>query len=240
MHKQHIDLDRVKREAKLFEICDGDTHLTRKAATCGGEWTGSCPFCGGEDRFNVQPYAAPPRWMCHHCTGGKWKTVIDYLARREHLDPHTREGLEKVCSLAAGGVLPTSEPTRVEPRAPSSYTPASEPPPDEWQQAARNVIQECQDDLWAPGQEAVLDYLRYDRNLDDLTIQNFHLGYCAPSSKEKFGRNISGLWVPSGIVIPCIDQGFIWYIKIRYTLTVRGDSFRQRNRKKEVPLTLPA
>lgn len=57
---------------------------TRKAASQnGGEWSGPCPFCGGKDRFSVQPYHDEPRWLCRHCTDGVWKDIIEFVMRRD-------------------------------------------------------------------------------------------------------------------------------------------------------------
>jgi len=50
----------------------------------GGEWSGPCPFCGGQDRFSVQPYHQPEaRWLCRNCTAGKWQDIIEFVQRRD-------------------------------------------------------------------------------------------------------------------------------------------------------------
>ena len=46
----------------IMALIGGDTPLRKTASTHGGEWCGPCPFCGGRDRFRVQPIRG--RWWC--------------------------------------------------------------------------------------------------------------------------------------------------------------------------------
>lgn len=50
----------------------------------GKEYAGPCPFCGGKDRFHVQP--DNHRWLCRHCTEGKWKSPIEFVMRRQQME----------------------------------------------------------------------------------------------------------------------------------------------------------
>lgn len=72
-------------EANLFLDARRDTKLVKVAASNGGEWAGPCPFCGGKDRFRVQP--EKNRWLCRGCTGGRWKGPWDYYERRDGRQP---------------------------------------------------------------------------------------------------------------------------------------------------------
>jgi hypothetical protein len=49
------------------------------------------------------------------------------------------------------------------------------------------------------------------RGLNDVTLRRWRIGYCAGSGY----RDIAGLSVPCGIVIPCEIAGNIWYLKVR-------------------------
>jgi CHC2 zinc finger len=49
----------------LLDLVERDTTLRRVAATHGGEYAGSCPGCGGRDRFRVWPHRG--RWWCRGC-----------------------------------------------------------------------------------------------------------------------------------------------------------------------------
>ena len=55
----------------LLQLIGADVRLKKSAATEGGEWKGPCPFCGGKDRFWVQPkYGKSGRWRCRQCDRG--------------------------------------------------------------------------------------------------------------------------------------------------------------------------
>ena len=64
------------RAISLLRLVEPDTTLVRIASTRGGEYAGPCPFCGGTDRFHVQPVTG--KWFCRTCTprGGD---TIDYV-----------------------------------------------------------------------------------------------------------------------------------------------------------------
>ena len=198
-----LDLDSIKNKADLLTICGHDTQLKRVAATGGGEYAGACPFCGGRDRFRVNPYTKPGRWLCRNCTGGKWQDVIAYIARRDNLDPQKYGDLQEICMRATGGELPTTRAPRIAP-----IQPAYESPGDQWQAAANDVIEHCSKLLWQPEGANALNYLK-SRGLSEKTINRFNAGYST-------GQNIAGLWVARGIVIPCSVLGRVWYLKIRF------------------------
>ena len=204
-----IDLESVKEHADLLAICGRDIALKKVANSGGGEWSGPCTFCGGKDRFRVQPESK--RWLCRHCTSGKWQDVITYIARRDNLDPEKKEDLEEICRRAVGDI-----PTSIKPHsAPvSPPIPAYKPPAQDWQAAAGQVISECEAALWQPKYKVVLDYL-HGRGLKDETIRRFRLGYCTTGKADVYGRDIAGLYIPRGITIPCQVGGEIWYIKVR-------------------------
>jgi DNA primase len=215
-----IDLNRVIEQADLLAIC-GDTQLRKIASTNGGEWAGPCPFCGGKDRFHVQPYAKPvPIWMCRHCEDGKWHTVIGYVAMKHNLDPNIYEDLKQIVRLVTGNepVTSPSHGPRVVFDPPPK--PAYAPPPDDWQSSACQIIDECESVLWEPRSHKVLDYLR-GRGLRDDTIRRFRLGYCS------VGHTVKEEWLPRGITIPCIVAGEVWYLKIRLPVLPGAEKYIQ-------------
>src|SRR5689334_13234872 len=71
----------------LLDVIGADTRLRWVARTGGDEYAGPCPFCGGHDRFRVQPHAeGRGRWWCRQCVEGeRWRDVIDYVRQRHHL-----------------------------------------------------------------------------------------------------------------------------------------------------------
>ena len=206
-----INLESVKSGADLLQIVrTSGIELKKVASTNGGEFAGACPMCGGHDRFRVQPNASPyPLWMCRHCTGGKWDTVIGYIAKRDNLAPKKREDLAEICRRVVGEV-PTTNRQQPDPVP----IPAYQAPDDAWQASALQVIAECEATLWKPKYSKVLDYL-HDRGLQEATIRHFRLGYCSTGKEEAYGREIAGLYIPRGIVIPCLAAAKVWYLKIR-------------------------
>jgi len=204
-----IDIETVIKQADLLAICGQYVELKKVATTGGGEYAGACPFCGGKDRFRVQPYAQPrPVWFCRNCTGALWDTVIGFIAKRDYLDTHKRADLEEICKRAIGGEVPTTA-TRIKP-IPKPPQAADKPPGDDWQAAARQVVAACGVYLWTPGGAKALEYLHW-RGLTDETIKRARLGFVPGVSYE----NIAGLGVPPGILIPCEVGGRLWYLKSR-------------------------
>jgi hypothetical protein len=85
MIRSRLDMMQLRRSVDLLELMGGD--FRRIASSHGGEYAGPCPFCGGDDRCHVQPYAeAGGRWFCRKCTGephtSGWRDVFDFVMRR--------------------------------------------------------------------------------------------------------------------------------------------------------------
>ena len=154
------------RQADLLRLLEPDTTLVRIANTHGGEYAGPCPFCGGVDRFHVQP--ATGWWFCRQCNprGGD---AIAYVQRREQLA--FPEAIAFLAGHAAGSstlhmrVRPTTRPA-----LPHWTQPA-------WQQAAQALVQEAEaalaDDVAGADARAYLA----DRGLRPATWQAWRLGY---------------------------------------------------------------
>lgn len=213
-----IDLESIKTSSDLLALAEQDSQLRKVANTGGGEWAGPCPFCGGVDRFRVQPnHQGGGLWMCRQCTGGKWQDVIAYKMQRDSLD------FKAACQALGGGDLPTTK-TRAAPQE----IPAYDAPSDDWQACALEAVKICADNLWKSTGEAALDYLR-GRGLQDETIKYFGLGY---SPGAKFGS----LFVPRGVLIPCQAGGEVWYLKISL---LPGDPVKCEKCGKQAPARKP-
>jgi len=220
-----IDVKALKAQVNLLALAEQSTTLRRVASSNGGEWAGPCPFCGGRDRFHVQPYnPGGGMWLCRGCSEGKWKDAIEY---GERLWP----GLEfkEVCERLAGGIEINAYSQLDRRREPASATlPAYRPPEEDWQAAARMAIQIGERNLWGREGARALAYLR-QRGLEDATIRNWGLGYSsgmrvrprpiAPLSLKGEGqggegKSEAGLYIPRGVLIPCMEAEQIWYMKI--------------------------
>jgi DNA primase len=204
--QKSIDTLEVNRRADLLSLASGVTSLSSKpvASTGGGEYAGPCPFCGGKDRFRIEPHHQPePRWMCRHCTDGKWKSPIEFGMR---LWPGLK--FPEVCERLTGGQLPTG-PARVYEAPPM---PAAAPAPEAWQQIGKAFVDACACELWSANGTRALDWL-HKRGLKDETIKHFRLGYNPQDRRDKWtGEEI---FIDRGITIPCFVRDALWYIKIR-------------------------
>lgn len=89
----------------------------------------------------------------------------------------------------------------------------SRPPDDDWQEAARQVVEVAEETLWSLEGEPALTYLLEQRGLNAATIRQAHLGY-VPGDFRGW-RKIAGLQVPCGILIPWFGAGQIWAVKVR-------------------------
>jgi hypothetical protein len=74
------------------------------------------------------------------------------------------------------------------------------------------VIAECQAMLWADAGSRAREWL-HGRGLKDDTLRRWHIGYCAGKSTD--WRDVAGMSVPCGVVIPCEVGGVVWYVKVR-------------------------
>lgn len=108
----------LKRTVDLYHLAGRDTHLKRVGA---GWHSGPCPFCGGHDRFVLKRTADGWRWLCRHCTDGRYLDVIDYVQRRNRVG--FKEAIREL-----GGNLTTS-PLRHEREQPEPQ-PEPQPQPD--------------------------------------------------------------------------------------------------------------
>ena len=201
----------------LLALIGADTTLKRAASTNGGEWAGPCPFCGGRDRFSVQPNAkGKGRWFCRGCGDGRWHDAVDYVRRRDSLG--FREALGRLGIDGGGNTGPRPSPRL---RFPEHLA----PPGPTWQAAARAFRETCRVTLWAPDGARPLAWLR-KRGLSDETIRAAGLGY-NPGDRydtwETWGleprKGKRGVWLPRGIVIPWVIGGNLWRVNIRRPLT---------------------
>ncbi len=173
----------------------------------GGQWNGSCPFCGGTDRFRIQPYQGSYGWFaCNQC--GRKGSAIDYLI--------LKRGLSKRDALAMVGWTPkeSSLPHSQLPGGVFDVCPQWDEPPQRWQEGALDFSQRCQRLLWSERGRDALAYLR-QRGLTDATIKAAQLGYQpheAYGSAQVWGRAVK---LPQGLVIPWFFQGRLWRLTIR-------------------------
>ena len=186
-----LDVKALLERADMAALVERDLgHSVRRE----GRWLKwRCPFHA--DGKTPSLGVVGNRWKCFGC--GRSGDAIDWLREREGLS------FQGACErLGALDLPPASEITM-------SPQPSSFPMPlTEWQEWARQVVSACQSVLWSEAGTKARDWLNR-RGLVDETVRHWKLGF-NPRDQKLFG-----LWVPRGIVIPCLVAGRIWYIKVR-------------------------
>ena len=203
-----MDIASVKSNANLLQLANRDTKLKKVAWTGGGEWAGPCPFCGGEDRFRVQPFHSEGgRYFCRGCGENRWHDVIEYVMLRDRVD--FQEALNR---LAPGKIALQQK---------EEVSKAEEFNRPQWTQASYEFLELCVDHLWGEEGKAARDYL-HKRGLNDDSLKHWLLGYNPTNGNgvaEEWGiPNEEKIFLPKGIVIPCHDAHGLHYLKIRRRL----------------------
>lgn len=70
----------------------------------GRYYIGPCPFCGGEDRFNLKPTTEGWIWFCRGCGGEKYHSAIDFVMKLEG-----KEFKEALASMGGDTFSPNPE-----------------------------------------------------------------------------------------------------------------------------------
>ncbi|HOG08096.1 MAG TPA: CHC2 zinc finger domain-containing protein [Syntrophales bacterium] len=192
---------------------DGGT-LRKVATTHGGEYAGSCPWCGGRDRFRVWPGTG--RFWCRGC--GKAGDSIEWLRKRRGLT------FAEACRTLGREPGPRKEQPRT---APAAWTPKEATAPGAlWQTKARVFLDGAVDHLWSAEGEPIRAWLRTEKGLHDATIRAAGLGLNLADKSEPraaWGLEIQHKedgtekmqWLPGGLVIPLIVGGAVHRLRIR-------------------------
>lgn len=195
----------------ILSLIQQDGHrLKRVASTAGGEYAGACPFCGGNDRFRV--WSNKGRFWCRGC--GKAGDSVQYI--RE-----TR-GFSYLEALKYLGIENNRMDTPRKKKSKFIFHPEEkETPPALWQEKAKRFLQWTQAQLWTPGGAAALEILK-GKGLTEETIRAAGIGANTGEGGGDIFRDFSSwglppeykengklrkLWIPTGIIIPLINEG---------------------------------
>lgn len=196
------------KQVNLLDLIGRDVKLKRAASTNGGEYHSSCPFCGGVDRFAVQPNGKG--WSCRQCTPS-WQDAIEYVKRRD--------GVGFKAAVEILGLPLDSQPFNkrqhrtIDPNDPQSlgqdYIALNDP---DWQEHARRFCEASFDALWSGAGRKALDYL-LQRGISERVLEAAGVGYNAEETRPMWG--LTEVWLPRGIVIPWTYEGKFWKVNIR-------------------------
>jgi DNA primase len=200
-----IDTVAIKGRVDLLGLIGTDTRLKRVAATRGGEYAGACPWCGGQDRFRVQPERG--RWWCRGCSDGpRWQDAIAYVRQRDGVDfveacrrlgasaselgtrpadalyGAARPGRypRRPNSATASATRRAAGPPPLQPRSacapPSVVLPEDQTPNPTWQAAGLALVAEAEAALWSEAGERARAYLA-SRGLREATLRAWRVGF---------------------------------------------------------------
>lgn len=221
----------INRSFDLLSLVEQDTSLKKTGAHF---WAGPCPFCGGVDRFLLKHTPAGMLWYCRHCGGDRYHTAIDYIIQRQSCTfrqalgwaAHEGSTARDASSARRGGDdyrLLQKIKTNFPGPPLSQSTPTDQPDHLAWRSRAALFLASASASLWSPSGELALRWLRA-RGLKDDILQRFHLGYHPQDTFEPLADwglpdpddgQRHAVWLPRGIVIPCLELDQLWYLKIR-------------------------
>lgn len=205
----------------LLPLIERDTSLKKVASTGGGEYHGPCPFCGGEDRFIVQPSAPNGgRWSCRQCSP-RWGDSIAYVMQRENItfsDALDVLGIQTSTKSSIRRPLKRqfSQPTRI------TYSKLDDDQYPalcdlEWQKAAKAFIYRSQDILTGQKGSRARDYL-LKRGIPRYVYCSREVGYNPDYFEADWGE--VRVKIPRGIILPW--RGRDGYLGIRVRLPKGG------------------
>lgn len=204
-----MNASHVNQTTELVPLVGHDLKKTGKY------YIGSCPFCGGVDRFTIKHTSEGDRWLCRRCGDGKYHTAIDYIMRRDNCDFKT-----------AYQILTDKNPEAIQKNAITRSKLESSLitlPSPEWQAQALQLINKASDLLLSDKGQVGQKYLM-QRGLHRGTWYAWNLGFAfVYDSKAKRNRPaISIPWLDMdacGEVITAVKYRFIDYEPegLRYT-----------------------
>ncbi len=210
----------------ILAIIEKTGHSYKKmASTGGGEYKGPCPWCGGDDRFSIQPKR--DHFVCRRCKrAGDSITFYRDFHGMKYYEACAAVGKEPV--FQARFLSDTFEKEVAwEPRVVSD-------PCGIWQEKAEAVAFSAHKFLMSIQGKPHREYL-HSRGISLATIRRARLGWV--NSNLSFDRGTWGLsnlggrekpiWVPRGILVPFFEPetGKLIRLRIRQDKPISGDRY---------------
>ncbi|TVR25025.1 MAG: hypothetical protein EA396_00300 [Anaerolineaceae bacterium] len=194
--KSVSDTRHIKQKYDLRRIVEQD--LGQPPVRSGRASLYKCPFHDERKGHSLAVWADGYRCFGACDTGGD---LFDWLMNYRRLS-----FTEALTALG-------EQPQEMQAVRPHIHMTTSEPPPQDWQDAARQVVAIAEETLWSSAGEPALIYLLEQRGLTAATIRHARLGYIPGDFRE--WREIAGLNVPCGICIPWFAADVLWAVKVR-------------------------
>lgn len=191
-----------------------------QSSSDGSQLSSPCPGCGGVDRFVVWiEQGDGGRWWCRQCKkSGDNITYLMEFRGMSYLD---------ACMVLGRD---TKSFNRFKPRRqlnPDQWQPyPPKPGPSQiWESKAEVFVQNASITLWASGGQSTREWFM-DRGLNIDTLKNYRLGINGINYEEyppEWGlspmyddqAHEKNLYIPSGVVIPCLRENKIQRLRIR-------------------------
>jgi hypothetical protein len=172
------------------------------ASTQGGEYHSSCPLCGGNDRFVIQPNKQMKNckgyYFCRQCNihGDSIQFCRDYLGCTNFKEAINLLGIE---------IIDTNSSVFVHKKSKNSFVSLNRPS-NRWLQQASIIIEEAHRSLLS--RRDILESLN-QRGLPIEVVKRYKIGFIPLT--ETFDGILWGLekekiWFPAGILIPTIER----------------------------------
>lgn len=207
-------------QINLLQLCGKDTNLRHAANTRGGEYSGACPRCGGEDRFRVQP--ATGMWCCRQCHE-KWSDAIGYVMWFDGVNFKAAADILKL-PLDSRPFNPrvriATNPNDAKPLG-NDYASLNDP---DWQACAKEFTSLCAEHMYYSDADKVREYLE-NRGISFNVVESAGLGYNPSDYKGKWG--LTDVFLPRGIIIPWLIGGQVWRVNCRPPTPVNGKKYIQ-------------
>lgn len=214
----------------ILQLIEKTGHCyTKKASTKGGEYAGSCPWCGGQDRFGVYPEI--DHYVCRRCK--KAGDSLQFV--REFYNKTYRESCIYLGIAPARRILQGNKKDKSSIQAIKWEPRKIELPSKIWQKKAEAFLFEKFKFLLSGSGQKYRDWLN-DRGINNQTIKVARFGYntqsivfdrsswgLSPEKKEN-GKH-KKIWIPAGLIIPQFQYGKLIQLRIRQENPITKDRF---------------
>ncbi len=196
------DVKHLKEQHDLRLIVEADLGPSRCRGGKALLWR--CPFHNEQKGYSLAVWENG--WRCFGACGMQGD-ALDWLQRYRGLS------FAEACEyLGAERPLKSMRSCQRQIVRPVHSLPEAKPPKDEWQTAAKVIVDGAENALWSPDGERAMQYLK-KRGLTEETILRARLGY-VPGRPWEWLR-IGKLTVPCGITIPWFVGQELWAVKVR-------------------------
>ena len=194
-----IDVQQIKASVDLRRIVAQDLGPAPRHSTHTLSW--KCPFHHEQHGFSLVVW--PDGFRCFGACQASGD-VLTWLQRFRGLT------FSESLRLLGAPALQAQPPRQ--PAAAQAALPPAEPPSEEWQHQAREVVDLAEQILWSDAGDSARAWLR-KRGLGARVVQEARLGLI-PGDYRAW-KPLAGLQVPCGILIPWFAAGQLWAVKVR-------------------------